>query len=251
MVKPKKKLGQHFLINTEAANRIVDSLTGHHGYKNLVEIGPGTGALTCLLLNTEFQLTTIEIDEEAAGYLKRYLPEDVELILADVLSTDWSRFGEQFGVLGNLPYNISSQILFMIFDHREQVQECVLMLQKEVAERIASSPGSREYGILSVLLQAFYDVELLFTLPPTDFFPPPDVHSAVIRMRRNKIDKLNCDEKLFVRLVKAGFNQRRKKLRNALKPVIGEQPETDLVLQKRAEQLTWQDFVGLAQRFKK
>ena len=252
MVKPKKHLGQHFLTDLSIAERIVDQLQLHRGYTHLVEIGAGTGVLTDFLLKSEkFTTHIIEIDTESVNYLQKHYPDLAPRITeGDFLNTDLGAlFDHQpIGIIGNFPYNISSQIFFKVLDHRQQVQEVVCMLQKEVAERIAAPPGSKTYGILSVLLQAYYDIDYQFTVPPEVFDPPPKVHSGVITLVRNEVEKLDCDEKLFKRIVKQGFNNRRKTLRNALKSI--QLPESlkplEFVIQ-RAEQVSLADFVGLTQ----
>ncbi|MFT4032760.1 MAG: 16S rRNA (adenine(1518)-N(6)/adenine(1519)-N(6))-dimethyltransferase RsmA [Siphonobacter sp.] len=245
-VKAKKHLGQHFLRDLRACQRIADLLSG--SYRTLLEIGPGMGVLTQFLLKkSQYEVHVVEIDSESVGYLHEHFPElSPRIHERDFLRWDLSAISaEPFGVIGNFPYNISSQIFFKILEHRNLVPEVVCMLQKEVAQRIASPPGSRDYGILSVLLQAFYDIRYHFTVPPGAFDPPPKVQSGVIRLQRNTTTQLDCDEKLFVQVVKTAFNQRRKTLRNALKPlgIVFEHP----LLEKRAEQLGVADFVSLAQ----
>jgi 16S rRNA (adenine1518-N6/adenine1519-N6)-dimethyltransferase len=245
-VRAKKHLGQHFLRDLNIAERIVESLTRHQQYNQVLEIGPGMGVLTQYLLTKEYLTTyVIEIDIESINYLKTHYPSLQDRIIdGDFLRWNpGTLFKEPFGIIGNFPYNISSQIFFRVLDQRDQVLEVVCMLQKEVARRIASPPGSKEYGILSVLLQAYYDIEYLFSVPPGAFDPPPKVQSGIIRLTRNKTAKLDCDEKLFFRLVKTAFNQRRKTLRNALKP-LGTVPDHAL-LDKRAEQLAVADFIVL------
>lgn len=245
-VRAKKHLGQHFLRDLRAAERIATSLTGHDGYTDVLEIGPGMGVLTTFLLdNPNFNTHVIEIDRESVAYLhKHYQSLSEKIVEGDFLRWDpTAYFSGQFGVIGNFPYNISSQIFFRVLAFRDQIPEVVCMLQKEVAQRIASPAGSRDYGILSVLLQAFYDIDYLFTVPPGAFDPPPKVQSGVIRLRRNQNLKLDCDEKQFFAVVKTAFNQRRKTLRNALKP-LGVIPENDL-LDLRAEALGVPEFVLL------
>ena len=246
-VRAKKYLGQHFLKDEGIASRIADSL-GHT--PRMLEIGPGMGVLTKYLYQRpEVDFRAVELDSESVTYLHNYYP-DLQVIEGDFLALDLtSLFHDSFAVIGNFPYNISSQILFKVYDNRTLIPEVVGMFQKEVAERVAASPGSKTYGILSVLLSAFYDIEYLFTVPEHVFAPPPKVKSAVIRLRRNGITSLECDESLFTKVVKTGFNQRRKTLRNALKPlgVPLEQLPADL-LALRAEQLSVADFVRLTQR---
>jgi 16S rRNA (adenine1518-N6/adenine1519-N6)-dimethyltransferase len=245
-VRAKKHLGQHFLKDLNIARRIVDGLSGHGQYDKVLEIGPGMGVLTQFLLEKEnFSTSVIEIDTESVAYLQKHYPQlTPRIIEADFLQFDLVKaFPEPVAIIGNFPYNISSQIFFRALEIRNHIPEIVCMLQKEVAQRIASPPGNNDYGILSVLLQAFYDIDYLVTVPPGAFDPPPKVQSGVIRLRRNNVAALDCNEKLFFRVVKTAFNQRRKTLRNALKP-IGEFPD-DPILNKRAEQLAVGDFVLL------
>jgi 16S rRNA (adenine1518-N6/adenine1519-N6)-dimethyltransferase len=217
-VQPKKNLGQHFLKDKNVAAKIAASLTGE-GYGSVLEIGPGMGILTSFLIERDFpDFKVIELDNESVHYLKEIFPDLKEIIRGDFLTMDIdSYFTDNLAVIGNFPYNISSQILFKVLNHREKVVEVTGMLQKEVAERICSPPGSKIYGILSVLLQAFYRAEYLFTVPEYVFSPPPKVKSGVIRLKRNQIKRLECDESLFFTVVKACFNQRRKTLRNSVK----------------------------------
>ncbi|GAB3172579.1 16S rRNA (adenine(1518)-N(6)/adenine(1519)-N(6))-dimethyltransferase RsmA [Telluribacter humicola] len=247
-VRAKKHLGQHFLRDLRAAERIVDSLTLHKQYTQVLEIGPGMGVLTqYLLTHKEYTTHVIEIDRESIEYLNKHYPSlEDRIIGGDFLR--WNSqtvFQEPFAIIGNFPYNISSQIFFRVLEIRDRIPEVVCMLQKEVAQRIASPPCSKDYGILSVLLQAFYDIEYLFTVPPGAFDPPPKVQSGIIRLRRNETTNLDCNEKLFFSVVKTAFNQRRKTLRNALKP-MGIFPDHPL-LDKRAEQLGVAQFVELTQ----
>ena len=247
-VKAKKFLGQHFLTDESIARRIVESLSGRT--HSVVEIGPGMGVLTKYLIeNKELDFHVIEIDRESVAYLHNHYPS-LDVIEGDFLKFDvTSLFHDTFAVIGNFPYNISSQILFKVFESRNQAVEVVGMFQKEVAERVAAGPGSKTYGILSVLLSAFYDIEYLFTVHENVFNPPPKVKSAVIRMTRNGVNTLECDETLFVKTVKAGFNQRRKTLRNALRSAalpIEAIPED--LLAKRAEQLSVNDFIALTKK---
>lgn len=243
-IRPKKHLGQHFLINEEACKKIADAIPTLNQLP-LIEIGPGTGALTRYLLQLNHPLTVVEYDIEAIQYLKENYSSELNIIHADILRVDWSQFGNRYVLTGNLPYNISTQVLFKVFENRNIVFSCVFMFQKEVAERIASPPGSRQYGILSVLLQAFYEIELLFTLPPSDFYPPPEVYSSVIRMNRNTVKQLACNEQKFILIVKTAFNQRRKKLSNALKSLITDWPAEADFRNARAEELSWRDFEKL------
>jgi len=244
-VKAKKFLGQHFLTDERIAERIVESLSTETNH--VLEIGPGMGVLTKYLIKKdELDFHVVEIDRESVAYLHDHYPT-LDVIEGDFLQYDLtSLFHDTFSIIGNFPYNISSQILFKVFDNRDRVSEVVGMFQKEVAERVAAGPGSKTYGILSVLLSAFYNIEYLFTVNENVFNPPPKVKSAVIRLRRNDVKSLECDEKLFVQVVKAGFNQRRKTLRNALRqlnlPLDRISEET---LAKRAEQLSIAQFIEI------
>lgn len=249
-VKPKKKLGQHFLKDQGIAHQIVDLLSGHQNYKYVLEIGPGTGVLTKILLPKEdYQLRVIEIDTESVDYLLHQLKVPAnQIIEGDFLRLPVnSYFGEdEYAIIGNFPYNISSQIFFKVFHNRDQIKEVVCMIQKEVAQRICAKPGGRVCGILSIFMQAFYDCEYHFTVPPDVFNPPPKVESAVIRLRRNDTKQLDCDEAFFFKIVKQGFNNRRKTLRNALKSLnISKEVMQDELFSKRAEQLSVEDFVYL------
>lgn len=256
-VKPKKELGQHFLTDLSVAQRIADLLTGHGAYQKVLEIGPGMGVLTQFLLqNNRFDTYVIEIDRESVDYLKqafpaldgRILASDFLNIRPDLLPAKQPDSTELFAVIGNFPYNISTQILFKVLEMRDRVPEVVGMFQREVAQRIASGPGNKDYGILSVLLQAWYDINYEFTVPPDVFNPPPRVHSGVLSLRRNAKTELGCDERKFTQVVKHGFNQRRKTLRNALKPLSP--PDVALTssfMDKRAEQLSVAEFVELTQ----
>ncbi|MDX9725030.1 MAG: 16S rRNA (adenine(1518)-N(6)/adenine(1519)-N(6))-dimethyltransferase RsmA [Bacteroidales bacterium] len=245
-VYPKKNLGQHFLKDRETARRIAGSLTGE-GYESVLEIGPGTGILTTFLLERNFpDLRVIEIDNESLHYLQENFRDLRNIIAGDFLKYDLeTSFPGKLAIIGNLPYNISSQILFRVLDNRDKVAEVVAMLQKEVALRICSQPGSRAYGILSVLIQAWYSAEFLFSVSNTLFSPPPKVQSGVIRLRRNDRQKPDCDEKLFVKVVKAGFNKRRKTLRNSLSYSFNLVNEDNPVLNLRPEQLSVEDFAAL------
>jgi 16S rRNA (adenine1518-N6/adenine1519-N6)-dimethyltransferase len=245
-VRAKKHLGQHFLKDMNIARQITEGLTGHGGYNEVLEIGPGMGVLTQFLLKNDTYTThVIEIDTESVAYLQQHYPSlSPRIIEGDFLKFDTKTiFEAPFAIIGNFPYNISSQIFFRALEIRDQIPEIVCMLQKEVAQRIASPPGNKDYGILSVLLQAFYDIDYLVSVPPGAFDPPPKVQSGVIRLTRNATANLACDEKLFFRVVKTAFNQRRKTLRNALKP-IGLFPDEPL-LTKRAEQLSVSQFIEL------
>jgi 16S rRNA (adenine1518-N6/adenine1519-N6)-dimethyltransferase len=245
-VYPKKNLGQHFLKDTTIARRIADSLTGE-GYGTVLEIGPGMGILTGFLLERGFKdFHVIEIDNESVHYIKEHFPELSNVITGDFLSMDIDKyFPGKMAVIGNFPYNISTQIFFKVLKHREKVAEIAGMLQKEVAERICAGPGSKTYGILSVLLQAFYKAEYLFTVPEHVFSPPPKVKSGVIRLIRNDIKNLDCDEALFFRVVKACFNQRRKTLRNSVRAAFDLMKDDYHEFGLRPEQLSVDQFVQL------
>lgn len=253
-VRAKKHLGQHFLKDLTIAEKIANAVTGHMGTKAILEIGPGMGVLTDFLLKKDFDLHLIEIDRESIAYLKEKYPElESNMIFGDFLEHDFRTiFPDFYIVMGNFPYNISSQIFFRVLEQRSKVTEVVCMLQKEVAERIASPKGSKAYGILSVLLQAFYDIEYLFTVPPHVFDPPPKVNSGVIRLTRNNVENLGCDEKLFFKVVKGGFGNRRKTLRNSLKSFdLAEDLKEHPLMDMRAEQLDVSDFVFLTQEIEK
>jgi 16S rRNA (adenine1518-N6/adenine1519-N6)-dimethyltransferase len=251
-VRPKKFLGQHFLKDQNIARKIVDALQPVREGDVVLEIGPGMGVLTQYLVQrSDIVLKLIEIDRDSVAYLKQNYPAlSNALIEGDFLRLDLSELTrEKLNIIGNFPYNISSQIFFKVLEHRDQVSQVVGMLQKEVAERIAAPHGSKTYGILSVLLQAFYNVEYLFKVPPGVFHPPPKVMSAVVRLTRNDRVTLPCNEKLFFIVVKQGFNNRRKTLRNALKNLNLATEVTALpLLDKRAEQLSVEDFIGLTRK---
>ncbi len=241
-VRAKKSLGQHFLKSEEIAARIAASL-GLTAAMDVLEIGPGMGVLTKYLMADEnVRLTAVELDHESVEYLREEMP-DLKVVEGDFLKMDLSAMETPLAVIGNFPYNISSQIFFHILDYKDDVPIVAGMLQKEVAERLASPPGSKDYGILSVFLQAYYDVEYLFTVPPSVFNPPPKVQSGVIRARRNGVKKLDCDEKLFKTVVKTAFGQRRKTLHNSLKQLL--QGKDCELLTQRPEQLSVGQFVEL------
>ena len=266
-VRPKKALGQHFLVDLNIARKIVASLSTDHDV--VIEVGAGMGVLTQYLIENQLEkLQVVEIDKESVEFLKKKFPElEGHLILGDFLKQDLVSFRAQrseveksstqdnakqdLAVIGNFPYNISSQIFFQILKYRNNVSECVGMIQKEVAERIAAAPGSKTYGILSVLLQAWYDIEYLFTVHENVFNPPPKVKSAVIRLKRNNVKELGCDEKLFVTVVKQAFNQRRKTLRNSLRSLIPAEIIDNEIFNKRPEQLSVQEFVELTRNFER
>ena len=258
-VKPKKFLGQHFLTDLSIASRIADTVDACPELP-ILEVGPGMGVMTQYLVQKSRQVKVVEIDYESVEYLRRTYPElEDSIIEDDFLKMHLERTfgGSPFVLTGNYPYNISSQIFFKMLDYKELIPCCTGMIQKEVAERMAAKPGSKTYGILSVLIQAWYDVEYLFTVEPGVFNPPPKVRSAVIRLTRNKTTELGCDENLFKRLVKTTFNQRRKMLRNNILPLLTQlktdnpdSPEfaellADPIMQKRPEQLSIADFKDL------
>ena len=253
-VKPKKSLGQHFLRDMDIARSIADTISG---YKDIpvLEIGPGMGVLTQFLIEAGHDLTVVELDRESVTYLEEHFPQlKGRIIGEDFLKLKLDQlFPGQFCVIGNYPYNISSQIFFKVIDYRDHIPCCSGMIQKEVAERMAASPGNKTYGILSVLMQAWYDIEYLFTVPEHVFNPPPKVKSAIIKMTRNTTQKLDCDETLFKRVVKTSFNQRRKTLRNSLKSLVGKESEIfgDEIFNKRPEQLSVAQFVELTNRIEK
>ncbi|MEP1097496.1 MAG: 16S rRNA (adenine(1518)-N(6)/adenine(1519)-N(6))-dimethyltransferase RsmA [Cyclobacteriaceae bacterium] len=246
-VKPKKHLGQHFLKDENIAQKIVDVLKEKNGL--VIEVGPGTGVLTKYLLEADIEeLVALDVDSESIHYLKENFPEhENQFLLKDFLH--YQVESEKYSVIGNFPYNISSQLFFKFWDDRNKVDEVVCMIQKEVAERICEKEGSKTYGILSVLLQAFFDIEYLFTVPPHVFQPPPKVESSVIRLKRNEVQKLDCNEDHFKRVVKAGFGKRRKTLRNALKDINLPETVADMeILNQRAEQLSVAQFISLTSK---
>jgi len=250
-VKAKKHLGQHFLKDENIAKKIADTLT-EIGYDTVLEIGPGMGVLTKYLLEKEFTTYVIEIDPESVDYLKANYPNLVDRIISEnFLKIDISEnFQDKpIAIIGNFPYNISSQILFKTLENKHQISELSGMFQKEVAQRIAEKPGSKVYGILSVLTQAFYDVEYLFTVPPNVFNPPPKVDSGVIRLIRKENYTLPVDEQLFYKVVKTAFNQRRKTIRNSLKTLnLSNKLREDVIFAQRPEQLSVQEFISLTQK---
>ncbi|MGM9832888.1 MAG: 16S rRNA (adenine(1518)-N(6)/adenine(1519)-N(6))-dimethyltransferase RsmA [Candidatus Limisoma sp.] len=246
-VRPKKALGQHFLVDLSIAERIADTLSGYVG-SPILEVGPGMGVLTEFLLSKGHDLRVVELDGESVDYLERNFPQlEGRIIADDFLRLDLdSIYDGRFCIIGNYPYNISSQIFFKVLDYRDRVVCCSGMLQKEVAERITAKPGSKTYGILSVLLQAWYDCEYLFTVSEHVFNPPPKVKSGVIRLTRNAVTDLGCDEAKFKTVVKTAFGQRRKTLRNSLKSLIGDAATAaDPIFNRRPEQLSVDDFVNL------
>lgn len=255
LVKPKKVLGQHFLKDLGIAQAIADTVDAQPGIP-VLEVGPGMGVLTQFLLKKEREVKVVEIDYESVEYLRKEFPQMENSIVEDdflKMHLDNVFGGRQFVLTGNYPYNISSQIFFKMLDYKDYIPCCTGMIQKEVAERIASKPGKKAYGIISVLLQAWYDIEYLFTVDEHVFNPPPKVKSAVIRMKRNSVTELGCDEELFKKVVKATFNQRRKTIRNSIKAVLGKQDyDTSAgIFDKRPEQLSVSDFIMLTNMVEK
>lgn len=249
MVRPKKSLGQHFLTDNNIASKIVDQLS--HTLNAVVEVGAGTGVLTQFLIpKLGERLHIIEIDTESIEYLQEHYPAlGNRLIHGDFLRSDLRQFAnDNIGIIGNFPYNISSQIFFHVLEHKDSVVEVVGMVQKEMAERMAAKEGSKTYGILSVLMQAWYDIEYLFTVHENVFNPPPKVKSAVIKMRRNQVRDLGCDERLFITIVKQAFNQRRKTMRNSLRSLLNDDIINDEIFNKRPEQLSVSAFIELTRK---
>jgi len=247
MVRPKKHLGQHFLKDKNIADKIANCMTG--AYPVVCELGPGTGILTSSILEKkDFEtLKLVEIDSESIDYLNTHFSDArIEIIEADFLKLDLSRISNKpFALIGNFPYNISSQIFFKALANRDLIPEITGMIQKEVAERMSASPGNKTYGILSVLMQTWYNIEYCFTVNENVFFPPPKVKSAVIRMTRNSSTQIACDENLFITIVKTSFNQRRKTMRNSLKSLINDEIKANPIFNKRPEQLSVEQFIGL------
>ena len=248
-VRPKKKFGQHFLTDKNICLKIVSTFEKENKENNVIEVGPGTGALSELLFKNEsLNCHLLDIDRESYEYLMLQFPTFKNNIhLLDFLTLDIESFFQKqaFSVIGNFPYNISSQILFKCIEHRQYVKNITGMFQKEVAERVAEKPGSKKYGILSVLMQAFFDIHYCFTVPPHVFNPPPKVQSGVITCNRNETQVLNCDENLFFKVVKTGFNQRRKTLRNSLKPLLEGRTFEHELLNERPEHLNVNQFIEL------
>lgn len=250
-VRAKKYLGQHFLVDETIANDISQTLQ-LEGYKNVLEIGPGTGVMTKYLLEKDINLVAMELDSESVEYLiNNYPNKNLQILEADFLKEDLQDyFGtEQFGITGNFPYNISTQIVFKMLEIKQQVPEFSGMFQKEVAMRICAKEGSKTYGILSVLTQAFYDAEYLFTVPPTVFNPPPKVESGVLRLRRKASLDIDCSELMLYKVVKTAFQQRRKTLRNSLKSFnLSDKIKEDAIFGQRPEQLSVAQFIALTQK---
>ena len=245
LVRAKKHLGQHFLCDENIARKIVNALPV--GEECVIEIGPGSGVLTKYLIEERKKFFALDVDEESVVYLKGLYPEKQEqIILCDFLKTDLLKIaGNEFSIIGNFPYNISSQIMFRVLEYRSHVLSVVGMFQKEVAQRIAEKPGTKTYGILSVLLQAYYKIEYLFTVHENVFSPQPRVKSAVIRLTRNDVITLPCNEELFFKVIKTTFNQRRKQIRNSIKPLLNEIKTDHELLDKRPEQLSVAQFIEL------
>ena len=252
VVKPKKFLGQHFLTDLSVAQRIANTIDVCPELP-VLEVGPGMGVLTQYILKKSREFKVVEIDFDSVPYLHEHFPElGDNIIEGDFLQMNLREVfdGHPFVLTGNYPYNISSQIFFKMIENRDLIPCCTGMIQKEVAERMAASPGSKTYGVLSVLVQAWYDVEYLFTVPETVFNPPPKVKSAVIRLMRNEKSALGCDEQLFRRIVKTVFTMRRKMMRNGMKQILGKDSSllTDSVFTQRPEQLSVQDYIDLTNR---
>lgn len=249
-VRAKKHLGQHFLTDKNICRKIARQYSKHKECDRVLEIGPGMGALTEFLIEEGLDVSVMDIDTESIAYLEDNFPAlEGKIFEADFLKVDLQKSmgTESFGVVGNFPYNISSQILFKCLEYRNQIPEIMGMFQKEVAVRVAEKPGTKQYGILSVLLQAFYDIEYCFTVDEHVFNPPPKVKSGVIRCTRNERDQLPCDEKLFIRIVKMSFNQRRKTIRNSIKQFIKGKDVDHEFLKLRPEVLSVDQFVELTQ----
>lgn len=257
-VRPKKNLGQHFLVDLNIAKRIADTVDEPYPTLPVLEVGPGMGVMTQFLVKKTRPLKVVEIDRESVAYLKNTLPS-LDIISGDFLRMDLNEVfgGLQFVLTGNYPYDISSQIFFKMLDNKDLIPCCTGMIQHEVAVRMASQPGNKQYGILSVLIQAWYNVEYLFTVESSVFNPPPKVQSAVIRMTRNEVTDLGCDEQLFKRIVKATFNQRRKMLRVSLRQIFDAAHPAppsffdDEMMTRRPEQLSIPEFVELTNKVSK
>jgi 16S rRNA (adenine1518-N6/adenine1519-N6)-dimethyltransferase len=253
-VKAKKHLGQHFLKDEEIAKKIADTLT-LEGYNKVLEIGPGMGVLTKYLIEKDIDVIAMELDSESVIYLnEHYKNKNLKVIPADFLKFNLDNFfdEEPYAITGNFPYNISTQIVFKTIEWRDQIPEFTGMFQKEVAKRICEKEGSKTYGIMSVLVQAFYNAEYLFTVPPTVFNPPPKVESGVLRLTRKKDYSLACDEKMLFKVVKTAFQQRRKTLRNSLKVFnISDKLKEDTIFGQRPEQLSVSEFIMLTQKLEK
>lgn len=255
-VTAKKRLGQHFLTDLNIARDIADTVDVCPGMP-VLEVGPGMGVLTQFLLEKKRPVKVVEIDEESVSYLRQNLKElgDDNIIPDDFLKMHLDRIfgGSQFMLIGNYPYNISSQIFFKMLDFKEHIPYCSGMIQKEVGERLAATPGTKAYGILSILVQLWYDVEYLFTVSENVFSPPPKVKSAVVLMKRNGRTELECDEALLKKIVKGTFNQRRKKMRNSIQQIVGKESGllNDPIMEKRPEQVSIEEFIELALKVEK
>lgn len=249
-MKTKKKYGQHFLINVGIKEKIVKAIRDYipEG-ENLLEVGPGEGVITKYLVDENYPLKVVEIDPDMIEILNRDIPKlkDDQIIFGDIIKMDSRTFydDEKYHLVGNFPYNVSSQLLFLMYENKEQIPTMIGMFQKEVADRVVAPPGSKIYGILSVLLQAYYDCKRLFLVSPGSFNPPPKVDSAVILLQRNETVNLACDEVLFKRVVKMAFSQRRKMLRNTLKSMLHETIQSKEIFTKRPEHLSVQDFINI------
>ncbi len=254
-MRAKKSYGQHFLNNEDISENIAQSLRPNGAFGKVLEIGPGKGMLTKYLLKAEYDLLTIEADRDMVGYLLSNYPQlEGRIIQQDFLKANLDRLFEdvQFGIIGNFPYNISSQILFRMLEHKDQIPKLVGMFQKEMAERVVAKPGKKDFGVISVLVQAYYDGEYLFTVDKSNFSPPPKVQSAVIRLTRKENQELGCSYKAFRRVVKQAFSQRRKMLRNTMKTFLkGDEFLQDPFFQQRPEQLSVADFVWLTNNVEK
>jgi len=249
-IRAKKNLGQHFLTDKNICQKIAKQYSKHHGCRKILEVGPGMGALTQYLIEEDLDVWVMEIDRDSVPYLQEHFPSlNNKIFEADFLKVDLKSLmgDEPFSVVGNFPYNISTQILFKCLEYKNQIPEVMGMFQKEVAERIAETPGTKRYGIISVLLQAYYDVEYCFTVDEHVFNPPPKVKSGVIRLVRNERNSLPCNEKLFVQIVKMSFNQRRKTIRNSIKQLIKGKGVEHELLALRPEALSVDDFIELTQ----
>ncbi len=252
-VTAKKRLGQHFLTDLNVAQDIANTVDVCPELP-ILEVGPGMGVLTQFLLEKKRPLKVVEIDEESVSYLRKNQPQlnEENIIPDDFLKMHLERLftGSPFMLIGNYPYNISSQIFFKMLDNKEIIPYCSGMIQKEVGERLAASPGSKSYGILSILIQLWYDVEYLFTVPETVFSPPPKVKSAVVLMKRNNRISLDCNESLLKKIVKGTFNQRRKKLRNSIQQIVGKESQllNDAIMDKRPEQISIDEFIELTNK---
>lgn len=248
-VRAKKHLGQHFLNDETIARNIVDALLEKDKTTAIIEVGPGTGVLTQHMILEQANFLAFDVDTESIEFLKsKYSAQKDKILLCDFLEADLTKLaGPKYNVIGNFPYNISSQIMFKVLEHKNEIDYVVGMFQKEVAMRLAEKPGSKVYGILSVLLQAYYDIEYLFTVNENAFTPPPKVKSAVIRLKRNAVQNLDCDEVLFKKVVKTAFNQRRKTIRNSIRTLFNNNELRHPLLDKRPEQLSVAQFVELTQ----